>query len=113
MGAFYKCRVQEDVTEKLILPSKGSVKKISNNEIDKKTNGPFLIQLCYNVRALPTVAIEPTITQVQNEVDIIMPPSIYSIKDVNINLFVEQVNKEWVSRAFDNFGIYNNYFKFG
>ena len=30
-GIFYKCRLQEDVTQKLSLSSKGSVKKIRND----------------------------------------------------------------------------------
>ena len=35
-AAFYRCRMQEDLKQKLILPNKGSVAKVHAGEVDKK-----------------------------------------------------------------------------
>ena len=59
LSAFYKCRVQEDLKEKIKLPSKGNLSKVLQNEVDKSSNGPFLIKLCDDVKSLPVIAKMP------------------------------------------------------
>ena len=47
LESFYRCRVQEDITINIKLPTKGSSKEVSQNEVDKKTNGPFLFHFVW------------------------------------------------------------------
>ena len=37
--AFYRCRVQEDLKQKISFPAKGTVKKVNKGMVDKKTQG--------------------------------------------------------------------------
>ena len=36
LGAFYRCRIQKDLTDKVVLPIKGTAKRVRNNELTKK-----------------------------------------------------------------------------
>ena len=49
LSAFYRGRVQEDIMQQIKLPSKGKISRVSQNEVDKISNGPFLIKLCVDV----------------------------------------------------------------
>ena len=46
------------------------------NEIDKQTNGPFLIELCFDVRTLPVIAKKPVVEPIVDEIEEIAPPRI-------------------------------------
>lgn len=73
LAAFYKCRVVKDLKEKIVLPIKGTAKKVHNNELDQKTKGPFLIQKCVNVRMLPVIAEPPKFEQIEIVPDDVPP----------------------------------------
>ena len=72
-----------------------------NNEYDKKTGGPFLIQLCMNVKMLPVIAKEPTMIQIVDESEVIVPPTLYNVRNVNVTFDLEDISKEWIQNAFN------------
>ena len=55
LAAFYRCRVQEDLKQKMIMPNKGNAAKVRAGEIDRKTNGSLLIKLWYDVKSIPVI----------------------------------------------------------
>ena len=66
LSVFYRCRVKQELTDKIVLPTKSPLEKIAAGEIDRKTNGPFLIQLYFDIKSLPilekkTIRIEARI----------------------------------------------------
>ena len=120
LSAFYRCRVQQDLTDKIVLPTKGSLEKIAAGEIDRKTNGPFLLQLCFDVRTLPLSAKKPIRIEVRTPVMEITPPTVVeflsSVNEIDIDpvmiAWFENANKFFEIKAFDmnmieNFGGWN------
>ena len=68
LKAFYYCQVQEDLKDKINIPNKGNVTKVCAGEIDRKINGPLLINLCFNARSLPVCAENPQLPQSESDI---------------------------------------------
>ena len=98
LTAFYRCRVQVDLKEKFIVPIKGTLTKIRAGEIDKKTNGPFLIQCCFDVKTLPVIAIKPTVTQVNTPAFNVVPPHVIDYQSQLNSIEVEHISVKWVRK---------------
>ena len=85
LSAFYRCRVQEDLYERIKLPSKGNINKVITSQVDKTTNGPFLIKLCFDVKTLPVVAKRPILKRIDSASSSIKEPSYLTICDTPNN----------------------------
>ena len=99
LTAFYRCRVQEDLKLKMIMPNKGNVAKVRGGEIDRKTNGPLLIKLCFGVKSLPVIAKDPVIPVAQVVTQDIQPPTIVNFQSDLISMTIDNVNAEWMNLA--------------
>ena len=105
LSAFYRCRVQQELTDKIVLPTKGSLEKITAGEIDRKTNGPFLLQLCFDVRSLPVSVKKPIRIEVRTPVMEITPPTVVEfLSEVN-EVDVDPVMIDWFENAYNFFEI--------
>ena len=65
LSSFYKARFLTDLTVKLIMPNKDKATKVYAGEKDKKSNGPLLIQLTFDVRTLPIIGKVPELPPVK------------------------------------------------
>ena len=99
LSAFYRCRTQRDLTDKIVLPTKGSLEKIAGGEIDRKTNGPFLLQLCFDVRTLPISAKKPIRIEVRTPVMEITPPTVVEFLSPANEIDVDPVMIAWFENA--------------
>ena len=97
LSAFYRCRVQEDLMEKIKLPNKGTALKVRNNELDRGTCGPYLIKLCSDVRSLPVVARAPVIAVPEPHLPTIAPPSILNLLSEPQVSQAEDVTVQWMA----------------
>ena len=77
LSAFYLCRVQEDLRKKIILPNKGTLAKVIDGKVDRKTNGQLLIKLCYDIKLLPVITTIPEALAVEVPTISIVPLNCY------------------------------------
>ena len=63
LKAFYCCQLQEYLTDKINIPNKRNMTNVCGGETDRKTNGPLLIQLCFDVKSLSVCAKNPQLSQ--------------------------------------------------
>ena len=100
-AAFYRVRVQEDLTIKVKLPTKENAIKVAMNEIYKQTNGPFLIKLCFDVRTLPVIAKKPVVEPLVDEIEEIAPPRIVTTLVSPTEISPHEVSNAFLSRLPD------------
>ena len=98
LSSFYKCRFQTDLKKKIVLPSKGNMEKIDNKEKDKKTDGPFLIQLAFNSRSLPIIGEVPTLAPIEIPTMFYKPPTVILFESKSKNAIIESINLEWIDK---------------
>ena len=87
LTAFYLCRKLTDLTMSTYIPTKGNKKRIDNSECDKKSKGPFLIQLVENVLNKPVTGYIPEIEDPLPP----QPPEITSPTIVDSILFTDNI----------------------
>ena len=98
LSSFYKCRVMTDLTKKKVLPNKGNMEKIDAGEVDKKTNGPYLIKLAYDTRTLPIIGEVPTLAPTVIPTMYIKPPTVIHFESNTKTCTVEQINLQWLDQ---------------
>ena len=87
----------------MIMPNKGTIAKVRAGDIDRKTNGPLLIQLCFDVKSLPVIAKDPVIPVAHVVVQDIEPPTILKFQSDLTSMNIDNVNAEWMNLAKEYF----------
>ena len=96
LSSFYRCRVQEDIMKKIKLSQKGNLQKVAKGEADKTTNGPFLIQLCLNVKDTKVIAMNPVLRQAEYVSEDVAPPVVITELTGPAKIRVEDVTHAWM-----------------
>ena len=96
LSSFYRCRVQEDLMKKIKIPQKGNLQKVAKGEVDKTTNGPFLIQLCLNVKNNKVIAMNPVLPETECVSEDVAPPVIITELMGPAKIHVEDVTHAWM-----------------
>ena len=87
LTAFYTVRSIDNIGDKLYIPTKGKVQQVIDGEKDKKSGGPFLIQLTYEIRNKPVIAANYVAEEiVEVECNVYNPPCIIQYKDDVVQL---------------------------
>lgn len=94
LPVFNRCRLQEDLMQKIKIPQKGNLQKVTKDEADKTTNGPFLIQLCMNVKSVQVVTDNPILPEVEVVVEEVAPPLVWNHLTGPESITIEPVTKE-------------------
>ena len=97
LSAFYRCRVQEDLMKKIKLPQKGNLQKVAKGEVDKTTNGPFLIKLYMNVKGSTVMAMNPVLPESEVVNDDVTPPFVIKELTGPAEITIENVSIEWMT----------------
>ena len=96
LSSFYKARYLNDLTQKLILPNKGTFEKVQYKEKDKKTNGPYLIQLSYDTKSLPVIGTIPVIKAIELPTMLVKPPTVVRFETSNKTIVQEHIDLKWL-----------------
>ena len=99
--AFYRCRFQVDMKSTISVPDKGSAKKVDEGIVDKKTKGPLLIKLCYDVRNCPTVCETPVMTVMETPRMDIKAPHVVEFEQTNSSSVYEYITEDWLKNVQD------------
>ena len=78
------------------------------NEIDKQTNGPFLIKLCFDVKTLPVIAKKPVVEPIVDDIEEIALPRIVTTLVTPTEISPHEVSNAFVSRLLDLLLYMNN-----
>ena len=98
LSAFYRCRVQEDLMDKIKLLSKGTMLKVAQNEVDKATNGKFLIQLCNDVKGFPVISKLPVLDINTSTSEPVTEPDILDTSIERVAIDVQCVTEEYINK---------------
>lgn len=85
-----------DLTQKIILSSKGNVEKVQAGERDKKTNGPYIIQLSYDTKSLPVIGTIPVMKAVELPSMLIKPSTVLRYETSNKTIIQEEIDLTWL-----------------
>ena len=92
LSSFYKARYLNDLTQKLILPNKGTFEKVQYKKKDKKINGPYLIQLSYDTKLLPVIGTIPVMKAIELPTMLVKPPTVLRFETSNQTIVQEKID---------------------
>ena len=67
-------------------------RKIQAGERDKKTNGPYLIQLAYDTKTLPIIGTFPVLKPVELPTMLTKPPTVILFETCNKTIIQEGID---------------------
>ena len=82
LTAFYKMRMLVNLTDKVVLPKKGTVDEAVAGTVDKKTKSPLLLSLVYNYRRMPIIKKVPVLPPVVTSYLFIKTPTIIKFESI-------------------------------
>ena len=91
--------MQQDLKLKVAIPAKGNFQKISDGEVNRKSKGPFLIQLCHNVRSLNTIYDIPVIPGIEVPIMEFIPPHVVNFQKSSIDRVHVDIDLNWINNA--------------
>ena len=101
LSAFYKVRMLHNLTDKLVLPKKGTIDEAVAGIIDKKSNGLLLLSLAFNIRRLPKIGTVPILPPMVIPEMFIKPPMVVTFESSCISAPKESIDVDWMLEVHD------------
>ena len=99
LSAFYRCPIQEDLKENIILPNKDNLVKVTDGNWIKKTNGQLFIEIRCDIKLLPVTVTIPEAPAVEVPTISIVPPTVIDLNHDNDNITIDRASDEWLIKV--------------
>ena len=99
LSVFYWCRIQKDLKKKIFLPNKGTLAKVTDGELDRKTNSQLLIKLCYDIKLLPVIVTIPEAHNVEVPTISIVTPAVIDLSSGNDTIAIDRAKGNYIIKS--------------
>ena len=96
LSSFYRCQIQEDLKKQSVRLNKGTLAKVIDGELDRKTNGQLFIKLCYDIKLLPVIPTIPEALVVEVPAISIVTLNVIDFNNSNNTITIDRASDEWL-----------------